>query len=226
MDSRPPSLRGQVIGGRQCGRKEKIKRCGLLGFIVRDIIDNMRMYLSNILYPDQRRNIIITALVLFLGLPVTSLFDDFWLHYFCMPSAQLCSLFLGSDCITTSEGYLLTNDLLAIHVTKVCSGASFFILLCALMIGLTVQSIGLKNLIRLSWILPLAYVVTILANSSRILGGWITGRWARAFLPEPWWGGIHLGTGVVIFLTFLIAIYSILTWKTYHGLERIKTFDC
>lgn len=185
----------------------------------------MRIWFNNILHTEQRHNIIVTALILLACLPFANLFDKFWRFCFCMPSARLCSLFLGGDCIPTVNGYLLTNELLSIHITKACSGASFFILLCALISGMVIKSIRMNNIVKLGWILPLAYIVTLLANSSRILGGWITGRWARAFLPEHLWGGVHLGTGVVIFLMFLIFTYTLLVWKANNGLERIKTFN-
>jgi exosortase K len=185
----------------------------------------MRTWFNNNFPAEQKHTVIVTALILILCLPFGEFFDEFWWFYFCMPSARFCSLFLGSDCIPTANGYMLTNESLAIHITKACSGASFFILLCALIISVTIKSIRMNDVVKLCWILPLAYIVTLLANSSRILAGWITGRWARAFLPEDLWGGVHLGTGVVIFLTFLICTYSLLIWKANNGLERIKTFN-
>ncbi|MHC4085159.1 MAG: hypothetical protein ACYSWZ_02610 [Planctomycetota bacterium] len=120
---------------------------------------------------------------------------------------------------------MLTSSVLAVHVTKVCSAAGFFILVAALMVGGAIKSTRLRQLMKIGWILPLAYIITILANSARILGGWVTGKWARRLMPENFWPGVHLGTGIVVFLTFLIVTYLLLTWRSYNECQRDKTSD-
>ena len=126
------------------------------------------------------------------GLPFASLFDEFWRYFIGLPSAQICSLFLGSGCVATTEGYMLKNEMLPVHVTKVCSAASFFILLLALIAGVVIRSCRVREFLKIVWIIPLAYGITISANAARIIGGWVTGRWARMALPENFWAGIHL----------------------------------
>jgi exosortase K len=181
--------------------------------------------LNNFACNERIRSIFLTALILLVFLPLTNLFEGFWRLFFCLPSAQICSLFLGADCITTDNGYMLTNSVLAVHVTKVCSAAGFFILLLALMIGVVIKSARLNQFLKIVWILPVAYIITILANSARILGGWITGKWARSVLPEKFWPAVHLGTGIVVFLTFLVVTYLLLTWRSYNECQRDKTSD-
>lgn len=179
--------------------------------------------IRDIFHTLQKRGIFLTALILLIFLPLANVCEGFWRLFFCLPSAQMCSLFLGVDCITTEHGYMLTNRILTVHVTRACSAANFFILLSALIVGLVIKSARFRELLKIVWILPLAYIITILANSSRIVGGWITGRWARSVLPENFWPGVHLGTGIVVFLTFLILTYLLLTWSSYNEYQRNKT---
>ena len=178
--------------------------------------------IRDIFQTQRKRGIFLTALILLVFLPLANICEGFWRLFFCLPSAQICSLFLGADCITTENGYMLANRMLAIHVTNVCSAANFFILLSALMAGLVIKSARFRELLKIVWILPLAYVVTIFANSSRIVGAWVTGRWARRILPENFWPGVHLGTGIVVFLTFLILTYLLLSWSSYNECQRNK----
>ena len=166
---------------------------------------------------DQKHSLIAAVVILLVGLPFATMFDGFWRYFLGFPSAQLCSLFFGSDCIATPEGYLLTNAALPVHVTKACSAASFFILLLVMMAMAVMPSCRGKDLLKLVWVVPLAYGITLMANTARIIGGWLTGRWARSTLPENLWAGVHLGTGVVVFLTVLIAVYLLLKWRPCHG---------
>jgi exosortase K len=180
---------------------------------------------NNITAADQKRSLWLAVLILLLMLPFANYFDGFWRHFLGFPSAQICSIFLGSDCIATPEGYMLTNEMLPVHVTKACSAASFFMLLLVLISGAVIKSLQIKEFLKITWIIPLAYIITISANAARIVGGWITGRWARMVLPENFWAGIHLGTGVVVFLTFLIATYLLLKWRPLYGYQGNKASD-
>ena len=172
---------------------------------------------------EQGRSVLLMILILLPGLLLASYCDTFRRYFLCLPSAQISSLFLGSNCTATAEGYLLTNPILTVHVTKVCSAMSFFILLSTLAAGAVIRSLRPKEFLNLIWIIPLAYVITILANAARIIAGWVTGRWARAVLPENFWPGVHLGTGVVVFLTFLIITYLLLKWRLLNGHQGSKT---
>lgn len=180
---------------------------------------------TGVLSTDPTHSLIAAAALLLAGLPLATLFDGFWRYFLGFPSAQLCSLFLGSDCIATPEGYLLTAAVLPVHVTKACSAASFFILLLVTMAMAVVPSRRGKDLLKLVWVVPLAYGITLMANTARIIGGWLTGRWARSALPENLWAGVHLGTGVVVFLTVLIAVYLLLKWRPCHGDTGRQTAD-
>lgn len=174
----------------------------------------------------QRQLLLFLIPTLFVILPLANCFNRFWTSILGLPSAQLCSIFLGSPCITTPEGYILDTATLPIHVTQACSAANFFLLTFILVTGAVIQSFRIKELLKILWILPASYIVTILANSARIIAGWIMGQWARAVLAERFWASVHLGTGVVVFLTFLIVIYLLLMWRPLHGCQRTKTSDC
>jgi exosortase K len=176
---------------------------------------NKQPWCNNISRKEQSRSILLTTIILLALLPLTTTFEQFWRFFFCLPPARICSLFLAVDCINTTEGYMLANEILPIHVTKACSAANFFILSIALISGTVIKSVRIKEFKKGLWILPFAYLVTISANTSRIIAGWITGRWARMLLPENFWPGIHLATGIVVFLTFLIATYLLVTWRHY-----------
>jgi exosortase K len=179
----------------------------------------------DIVSTEYRRSIFFTALFLLIGLPLANSFAGFWRLFFCLPSAQICSVFLGADCVTTPAGYMLVNEHLSVHVTKACSAASFFVLLSSLFAGTVVKSIRLREFFKIVRVLPLAYVITIAANSSRIIGGWVTGRWARSVLPESFWAGVHLGTGIAVFLTFLIVSYMVLRRRFENEHQRATIAD-
>lgn len=175
---------------------------------------------SNLLFANtQLRDVLLTLLIVSVVLPATFYCDTFWRYCLCLPSAGICSIFLDSTCTVTPEGYLLNNPVLAVHVTRTCSAEGFLILLFSLISCAVIRSLRFKELLKLTWIFPLAYGITILANSARIIAGWATGNLARAFLPEYSWSGIHLGTGIVIFLTFLIITYLLLKWRLFNGYQ-------
>lgn len=68
----------------------------------------------------------------------------------------------------------------------------------------------------LLWVVPLAYVITIAANTSRIVLAWLAGRFARAYFHESLWGGVHYGVGVFVFLLFFILGYLMIAWRPAH----------
>jgi exosortase K len=176
-----------------------------------------------ILSKAQVRDVQLILLIVSVVLPITFYCDTFWRYCLCLPSAGICSVFLDSTCTATAEGYLLTNPVLTVHVTRACSAEGFLILLFSLISCAAIRSLRFTELLKLIWIFPLAYGITILANSARIIAGWATGRLARAFLPEHFWSGIHLGTGIVIFLTCLIITYLLLKWRLLNGHQPNQT---
>lgn len=170
----------------------------------------------------QTRSIIVTMLLIVFLMPLANSFESFWRVSFCLPSATISSIFLGSTYSSTDQGYMIANRILPIHVTKACSAANFFILLLSLIIGILIKSVRKNEFWKLFLAVILAYLITVIANSARIIAGWITGILAREFLPDKFWPAVHLGTGVFMFLIFLFLTYYLLTGRHYNGWIRKK----
>jgi exosortase/archaeosortase family protein len=162
------------------------------------------------------RAALVGALVLAVLLPLTTVAPAFWRTAFCLPAARLAALFLNAPCVPAPDGYLLAEPSLPVRVTLACSAASFFALLTALIIGTARGSVLRRPLRLAAGAMALAYGVTLLANTTRIVLGWMAGRCSRAWLPESFWPGVHMGVGVFVFLTFLIAAYALATWRYAH----------
>lgn len=124
------------------------------------------------------------------------------------PAAILSGWWLGVPWSVTGEGVLLMNQNLPILVTPACSGADFMALLC----GIASPFLMPRHRRRYAWLALLgAIVLTIVANSARIITGWYSGVWARQALSQSYWPGVHLATGIVVFLTVLVAVHIVLS---------------
>jgi hypothetical protein len=81
-------------------------------------------------------------------------------------------------------------------------------------VGVRVSSLRLFRSLLFS--AALAYALTLLANTARIVLGWWTALAARHFLPPPFHAGVHLATGIVVFASFLIAGYLLAVRLSSH----------
>lgn len=154
------------------------------------------------------RTILVCGAALACLLPLTERGALFWRYAFCLPAAWLSSIAMGAPYHATEEGYMLLSRALPVHVTQTCSGGGFFVLVLVLLAAVTARGKRLSAALAcIALALPAAYAVTLFANTSRIVTGWLTGRCARALLSEPFHAGIHMGTGIAVFLTVLIATY-------------------
>ncbi|NQT94615.1 MAG: hypothetical protein HQ559_17805, partial [Lentisphaerae bacterium] len=122
-----------------------------------------------------------------------------------VPAAHLSAWWLGMPCDAGAGGLVLANSRLPITITHACSGGDFFALVLALLIPFSVTALPRR---RWWMTVPAAASITILANTCRIVAGWYTGVWARAALSVTYWRGVHLATGIVIFLAVLIATHT------------------
>lgn len=121
-----------------------------------------------------------------------------------VPAAHLSAWWLGMPCEATADGLVLANSRLPITITQSCGGGDFFALVLAMLVPFVVAAWPR----RYWWLaLPLAVSITIVANTCRIVAGWYTGVWARAALSVTYWRGVHLATGIVIFLAVLIGTH-------------------
>ncbi len=161
------------------------------------------------------RSSLITGALLLLFIPLTSTLAPFWTKGFSMPAARLAAAFMGIPCVRAPGGYTLASEILPVSVTASCSAASFFILLTALVCGVLYGSRGGFRARTLLWAVPGCYAVTLTANAARIILGWHAGVWARGHLAEDFWGAVHLGVGVMVFISFLVAGYG-LAWRLHY----------
>ncbi len=161
------------------------------------------------------RSPLITGAVLLLFIPLTATFAPFWTSGFSMPAARLAAAFMGIPCVRVPGGYALASQVLPVSVTTSCSAASFFILLTALVCGVLYGSKGSSRAKMLLWVVPGCYAITLTANTARIVLGWHAGIWARVHLAENFWGAVHLGIGVMVFISFLVAGYG-LAWRLHY----------
>ncbi len=136
------------------------------------------------------------------------LFPQFFFLTIGRAAAYVSAFWMGVPCVVTPESFLLMDPTLSIAVTPNCSGADFLALLCGLMAPLAF--LPFRRGFCLAFI-PLSVAITITANSCRIITGWYSGILARRFLSQSYWPGIHLATGIVVFLTILIATHIIIS---------------
>lgn len=133
-------------------------------------------------------------------------------HAFIATAAHSASMFLGSPLTTGPDNvFIIQHPGIEVAVTEACSGFGFFSLLAALLVGVAVFHQQIRDLI---WLLPAAFLIGLLANTSRIVCA-VHARLAAAdFFPSAYDGAIHMSVGVVVFVTVLTTTW-ILIKKRY-----------
>ncbi len=123
-----------------------------------------------------------------------------WLQ---MPSGWLAALFLGAGSRVDQDVLrILVNPPLT--VSPVCSGSGFFAFLC----GMGGAFYGGRSLRRWLVLLPLSYLIALLANSARIVTAWHFHRLSGTRLPEWLQEYCHMGIGLLCFLS----VTAVLLW--------------
>ncbi len=158
---------------------------------------------------------LITVIALVALYPLTVLAPGFRQMAFCFPAARLSAALLGAGCVPVEEGYLITHAALPVWVSLACSGIGFFVLLMAMWLGLVTRYRNLTPA-TLVVIAAASYALTVLANTGRITLGFHTAVWARLVLPSSMWAGVHLCSGVLVFLCALVGAYVIGEWRLCH----------
>jgi len=138
---------------------------------------------------------------------------QFQYTFFCEPAAHLAHLAIGGDLHIISDGepQLLLGSLL-IRVTQACSGVSFFLLLSA------IAALSIFTSKHHKWhcalIVPGAYLLTLIVNSSRIICSYHINRMLPSSLSIPFEIS-HMALGMAIFLPALAGSYVLLK-HLYH----------
>tara|TARA_Y100000031_G_C8056087_1_gene308419 strand:+ start:174 stop:710 length:537 start_codon:yes stop_codon:yes gene_type:complete len=139
---------------------------------------------------------------------------------FAYPAGGIVGFFLNAPTLTNSSNHLLiptANKI--IHITQSCSGFGFFCIVYSFLVFSTYKSTRLKSILTLSLlILPIAYILSIITNSFRIIAGYYADLIIVPQLAANFKASLHQGIGVFLFLTVLFLISLIL--KTRFGYER------
>ena len=177
---------------------------------------------------NEGKALLVPLLLLTISLCCTKVSPAFWQKALCAPTSMLAASWLHAPCTSTSDGYLIHLPGLAVRVTQACNATQFLSLLWALMAsvglarrtrprqeGATSRAFRVwKSLSTLAGYAVLAYGVTILANTARVVVGWWAGLWARRLLPESFHPGVHLAVGIIVFTVFLVAGYVLAAWSS------------
>lgn len=159
---------------------------------------------------------LVTAALLAAALPASSRLDTLRREAFCRPAAMLAAAVLGerSAEFADSSGFAIPVRPLPILVVPECSAIRFFCIASALLVGLCVQC-GRPRLIPA--IIAVAYGLTLVANTARIVCGWQAQCIAARFLPARDLASVHMGVGAACFIVFLILAYSLIERSLSHG---------
>jgi exosortase K len=130
------------------------------------------------------------------------------LHFLIRPVAVLVSVATGSASVyITGEGYWLPEQ--GMMIDKSCAGINFYILCLTMLLFVAVKNINsnLHLLIALVLLPLLAFIMTWLVNTARILSVASTGMLFRDNLSESSGAILHEAVGVVVVLMSLVLTY-------------------
>ena len=120
---------------------------------------------------------------------------------FCRTPAQFSALFFSAE---VDGAELVLRSGRAVSVTRECGGSDFFVIVCSV---LTWRAVRQKDAVKLPLGWCGAWLFTVTVNSMRV----IVTVWARAisecFLPERFYGAIHLVSGVLVFFPALVLLW-------------------
>ncbi len=167
---------------------------------------------------ERWQGLLVTAIMLPLLIIVLTRFVFMQTTFFCAPSAFLASVFFSAPLQTIDNGYRIAL-LIPIEVTTACSAIKFFTLTFAVFCGFAVER-------RISWrhalfLLPFAYLLTLGANSCRIICTWYSDSMAAYHLPKIMLSGIHALVGALVFMTALSAGYYYI-WRLSYDSEKAQ----
>ncbi|MEI7900403.1 MAG: hypothetical protein WCK89_09120 [bacterium] len=151
--------------------------------------------------------------------------DTLYSLLFCRMSAEIAAAFFHAGVDGTA---LVLGSGRVVAVTRECGGSDFFALACAVLTWHTVRRKGAVMPLLLGWCG--AWGLTLLTNGMRV----IVTVWTRAsvecFLPERYYGAVHLASGVLVFFPALILLWWVcvrhdLSARTETGDLNLATGD-
>ncbi len=131
---------------------------------------------------------------------------------FSAPAAYLAGLLSGAPCVKDGDDFRLLGSDLDLTVVPACAAVDYFCLMTGFL-SLLLTWRGLNSRAHL-FVMPAAWILTILINALRLIACWQTDRLAQAFLPQSVWPATHMVVGIVTFLTGLTFIFWLMTLKT------------
>lgn len=161
-----------------------------------------------------------TAVVLATAMPVLTRLETVRRVGFCLPAAAFAASVLGAPYLTDHDGsgYTIPVKSFPVHVVLECSAVRYFCVTAAILAGLCVE----RRRIGMAFLMfPMAYALTIIANTARIVCGWQAQRLAVEFLPADDLAAIHMGVGAACFIAFLIIAYSLIERSLTHGQSKV-----
>ncbi len=131
---------------------------------------------------------------------------------FCAPAAHLAGLLSGTPCVKDGDDFRLLGSDLDLTVVPACAAVDYYCLMTGFL-SLLISWRGLRMHAHL-FVLPAAWILTIVINALRLVACWHTDRLAQNLLPSMLWPVTHMAVGVVTFLTGLTFIFWLMTLKT------------
>jgi len=167
---------------------------------------------------DKRVAILALAVTLLVKLAISFLPDGFVQAAFCLPPAHAAAFYYGVPLDVETLRY--TAHGVCTEVTRACAATDFFSLVCGLLAAKAFcMRGGRKDLLvaAVAGIIPAAYIVTIAANSLRLMALVpIDAVFPRSAVPV-----IHLCGGAVVFLGVFLLLYLALRFS-----PRAPTGEC
>ncbi len=122
-----------------------------------------------------------------------------------LPVVQISTFFLNADFREVFNGWLIIKPELTINLSTKCSGLMFFCFVLGSLILLTFRK-NKSSIFGFLISLFAAYLMTILANSNRIILIYYVLVLAKKFLPFEINFFLHLITGCIVFLLYYVLI--------------------
>jgi exosortase K len=141
-----------------------------------------------------------TLFVLCLGLIYTFKYLNIESSFFVYPTGKMVSLFCGGYLDVNGEGCRLMIGHTRVLISSECSGTSFF---CILFSFIAVSSLTIK---RKVFMLVMSYPITLISNSFRVISAAYCHQFIAPLLPDGLSHSVHMGVGVIVYLTCLSAI--------------------